>query len=267
MLRPTPVKQAAIELGLAVEQPPSLRDPDVQSRFADHAPDVVAVAAYGLILPREVLAIPALGCINVHASLLPRWRGAAPIQAAILAGDEITGVSIMQMEEGLDTGPYCLQVEVPAKGRPLAELTADLAEEGAAALIDALDHVARSSCTWTEQDEASATYAPKITREDVALTPELDASQALVRVLASSPQAPARLRVAGTGITVVEATISSDPLPPRHIACTKLGLILGFAAGTLALDRIRPDGKAEMNGCDWARGARLGQEAEWEADS
>ncbi|KAB2899909.1 MAG: methionyl-tRNA formyltransferase, partial [Dokdonella sp.] len=108
-LAASPVKQAALAAGLAVEQPETLRDADARARLAAHAPDLIVVVAYGLILPRAVLALPRLGCWNVHASLLPRWRGAAPIQRAILAGDAETGVDLMQMEAGLDTGPVLLE--------------------------------------------------------------------------------------------------------------------------------------------------------------
>ncbi len=128
--RPSPVKRAATELGLTVEQPASLRDPATQRALAAYAPDVCVVAAYGLILPPDVLAIPHQGCVNVHASLLPRWRGAAPVQRAILAGDAVTGVSIMRMEEGLDSGPYCVVETVEVGEKNADEVTRELATRG-----------------------------------------------------------------------------------------------------------------------------------------
>jgi len=123
----SPMKEQALAAGVPVEQPATLRDPEAVATLSSYAPDVIVVAAYGLILPPEVLAVPQHGCLNVHGSLLPRWRGAAPVQRAILAGDEVTGVSIMQMEEGLDTGPWCLQVSVPVDEKSADEPAVELA--------------------------------------------------------------------------------------------------------------------------------------------
>ena len=263
-LRPSPVKEAALELGLPVFQPKTLRESETQAQMKALAPDIVVVAAYGLILPPEVLGIPRFGCVNVHASLLPRWRGAAPIQRAILAGDEITGVSIMRMEEGLDTGPYCEVASTSVAEKDVEELTDELAVMGAKALLTALDTMMDGTCSWTEQDEHLVTYASKIGKDDVTLTPDLTVDEALRRTRASSPQAPARVLLSGRGATVVDAVSSDESLDAGSVACTKQALLIGFKDGALLAERVKPDGKNEMAGCDWARGARLGDAARWE---
>ena len=173
--RPSPVAEAADLLGIPVFKPVSLRTSEVQEHLASLRPDVIVVAAYGLILPTGVLGIPPLGCVNVHGSLLPRWRGAAPVQRAILAGDERTGVSIMRMEEGLDTGPYCAVDSTSVDEKNSEELTAELAIMGAALLISSLAAMDSAECVWCAQDDSLATYADKITRADVTLEPALDA--------------------------------------------------------------------------------------------
>ena len=263
-LIPSPVKQAAEELGVPVVEPGTLREPAAPRALADLRPDIIVVAAYGLILPKEVLEIPPMGCINIHASLLPRWRGAAPIQRAILAGDTVTGVSIMRMEEGLDTGPYCVTRTTEVADKTTTSLTDELAHLGAEALLEALALIALQRCEWTEQDDNAATYAPKIAKDDVALEPALSTSEALRRVRASSPQAPARFRTHGRTITVLSATLADRSIPQGSIECTKDDLFIGVANGTLRIGTIKPEGKAEMAGCDWARGSLQSGSATWD---
>src|SRR5437762_5884734 len=160
--QPSPVQVLAERHGIPVRHPPTLRDPEVQAEFAALGTDAAVVAAYGLILPPPILAAPRLGCLNVHASLLPRWRGAAPIQRAILAGDRVTGITIMQMEEGLDSGPILLQEAVPI-GRDAtgAGLSAELAVLGARLLAAALDAAAAGRFDPRPQPQAGVTYARK----------------------------------------------------------------------------------------------------------
>ena len=152
--RPSPVAEMAASLGIEVRQPATLRDETVQAELATLAPDLLVVAAYGLILPQAVLDAARLGAVNVHASLLPRWRGAAPIQRAILSGDADVGVSIMCMEAGLDTGPYCLQRQLAADDLDAVALTGTLADLGASALLDALPAIEDRTAAWTAQDES-----------------------------------------------------------------------------------------------------------------
>src|SRR5436853_5898476 len=162
-LQSSPVQLLAERIGLPVRSPVSLRDDAAQAEFAAIGADAAVVAAYGLILPPPVLAAPRLGCLNVHASLLPRWRGAAPIHRAILAGDRETGVTIMQMEAGLDTGPLLLQQAVPIGPRSTAgKLTEQLAALGAGLIIEALDGVAAATLVARAQPAEGVTYAPKL---------------------------------------------------------------------------------------------------------
>ena len=264
-LRPTPVKTAALELGLDVHSPSTLRDQAATRLVGDCDPDVVVVAAYGLILPQEVLDIPRLGCVNVHASLLPRWRGAAPVQRAILAGDQTTGVTIMKMEAGLDTGPTCLAIEQPIGDMDTPALTHALAELGATALLRALTHLTEGSCVWVTQDHTAATYADKIAKSDVSLAPAESAEIALRKVRASSPQAPARACVDGRTCTVLAAHLGAGGLLSGAVRCTKGTLELGFSDGSLVLDAVKPEGRGGMVGAEWARGCRFEADACWTA--
>jgi methionyl-tRNA formyltransferase len=260
---PSPVKQHAGELALPVRQPATLRDTSEQVHLADLAPDVVCVAAYGLILPPEILAVPRYGCINVHASLLPRYRGAAPVHRAILAGDEVTGVSIMLMEEGLDTGAYALQESVPIRGLTVEEATDLLAQVGGRALLEVLGGIAAGTVVWTPQNDALATYADKVTKADVALRPDLKVEEALRRILASTPSAASRACIEGRNVTLVRGS-HVELGPPAGIArVSRDALILGFADGGLSVDEIRPEGKGCMDGACFARGARFAGEVPW----
>ncbi|MBW6468462.1 MAG: methionyl-tRNA formyltransferase [Coriobacteriia bacterium] len=260
---PSPVKHLAAEHDIPVHQPVTLREPDEWERLAGLAPDVVCVAAYGLILPPEVLAVPRFGCINVHASLLPRYRGAAPVHRAILAGDERTGVSIMRMEEGLDTGPYARQDEADLDDLTVDEATDLLGELGAGALLSVLEQVEAGAVVWVEQDDSAATYADKISRDDVALHPGLTVSEALRRIRASSRSASSRVCVDGRNITLLRGSSVDSAPPPGTAAVTREALVLGFADGGVSVDEIRPEGKSCMDGACFARGARLAAEVIW----
>lgn len=196
-LVPSPVKEVAERRGLPVRTPRTLRDAAVLSELAAFAPDAICVAAYGAILPKEVLDLPPFGCLNVHGSLLPRWRGAAPIERAILAGDEEIGVCIMAMEEGLDTGDYCVCRSLPAGSRTAAELTEELAALGASALLTALAQAEGGNLRWVAQDEALVTYAEKIAKGELNLDPAESAVANDRRVRASGAAHPARAVVAG----------------------------------------------------------------------
>lgn len=267
--RPSAVSVVAEELALPIMRPVTLRDPEVLAGLRGFAADVIVVAAYGLILPADVLTAVPLGAINVHASLLPRWRGAAPIQRAILAGDANAGVSIMRMEQGLDTGPYCLQASTEVGDASSEELTARLARLGADALIEALRLIAAGEATWTLQDESLVTYAEKIRKSDVAVDPTLSASELLRRVRASSPAAPSRALIAGRSVTLlgVAAASRDETVAPEAVAVSKHGLLVGVSDGAVAVTRVKPDGKAEMDATAWARGVRDINERTWKASS
>jgi methionyl-tRNA formyltransferase len=264
-LKTSPVADAARDIGIPLRRPQTLRDPAEADVLRGLSPDIACVAAYGLILPTAILTVPRLGCLNVHASLLPRWRGAAPVQRAILAGDAHTGVTIMRMQEGLDTGPWCVRRPVAVGDRTTASLTAALAEAGAHALLDALALVEAGTAEWTAQDEALVTYAAKVTKDDVALMPDLTAECALRRVRASSAQAPARACVAGTDVTVTDFAPAAGRIPAGTIHVHKRALLLGFSDGSMEIRSLTPHGKAQMQGAAFARGARLATGETWGA--
>lgn len=268
----SPVKSAALELGLALEQPAGLRGADARARLAAYRPDVVAVAAYGLLLPPDVLALPAAGCINVHASLLPRWRGAAPVQRALLAGDAETGVSIMQMDEGLDTGAVLLARSLPiAPGDTAGALTARLARLGAQALGEALAGLERGALAPRPQDDAAATLAPRVRKEEAVIDWREDARRLERMVRAFDPWPVActfadgvRLRVLGAEALPGGRPPRSAPPPGTVLAAGAGGIEVQAGAGRLRLLRLqRPGGRAMsarefLNGRLLAPGQRLG---------
>ena len=270
-LVPSPVKARALELGLDVFETSRMTD-EAKAALAAAAPDVICVVAYGCILPDDVLAAAPLGAVNVHASLLPRWRGAAPIQRSILAGDAQTGVSIMRVAHELDAGAWCAQVAVEIGEKSAAELTAELAAAGAAALVDVLPRLADGTVEWHEQDPAGVTVAAKVKKDEMRLDPEAPASVNARRVQASGDTAPARASVAGRGVRVMGARVSdandaqvadvAAGLPTGAVAVCHKRVLLGCADGTLELLSVKPDGKKEMDACAWAAGLR--GELAWE---
>ncbi|MDB5670232.1 MAG: methionyl-tRNA formyltransferase [Alphaproteobacteria bacterium] len=206
-LRPSPVQQAAEAAGIAVRTPLTLRDPEAQAAFASLDLDAAVVAAYGLILPQAILDAPRLGCLNVHASLLPRWRGAAPIQRAILAGDPTTGVTIMQMERGLDTGPMLAVAETPIDGKTAGELTEELAVIGANLMSDVLETLAGLEAE--PQPEEGITYAAKIDKAEARLDFALAAIEVERRIRAFNPIPGAYFEHQGERIKIHSAMISN----------------------------------------------------------
>lgn len=268
-LVPSPVKEVAERRGLPVRTPRTLRDAAVLSELAAFAPDVICVAAYGAILPKDVLDLPPFGCLNVHGSLLPRWRGAAPIERAILAGDEEIGVCIMAMEEGLDTGDYCVCRSLPAGSRTVAELTEELAALGASALLTALAQAEGGNLRWVAQDEALVTYAEKIAKGELNLDPAESAVANDRRVRASGAAHPARAVVAGRPLTVLAARVADDAPADRlgsgAAALIANRLLLGCAEGVLEVTEVKPDGKRAMDARSFAAGvpALRGEEGTW----
>jgi len=202
----TPVKERASALGLEVAEPESLRDPSWLATLAAIRPDIVVVVAFGQILPPSVLELPARGAVNVHASLLPRWRGAAPIARAILAGDTVTGVTTMQMDRGLDTGPILLERRSDIDpGETAGELTARLAVLGADLLIETLDALERGTVTPRPQDAARATWAPPLRREDARIDWSEDAAAIAARVRGCLPWPVAEAGLRGGRVQILAA--------------------------------------------------------------
>lgn len=256
------VKRMAERLGLPVRTPRTLRDEGVQRELAALAPDVVCVAAYGAILPKAVLDIPRFGCLNVHASLLPRWRGAAPVERAILAGDTEAGVCVMRMEEGLDTGAFCVCRTAHIEDKGVVELTDELANLGSHALLTALVLVQRGAIDWTEQDSEQATYASKIEKGELFLRPDDTAQQAARKVRASRATHPARAMIAGRPVTVTELCTAEGLPGGAHAADAAAGrvryeghrLFLGVKDGYVEVLALKPDGKQAMDARSFAVG-------------
>jgi len=251
------VAQAAERLGLRLFKPATLRDPAAIAALREAAPDVIVVAAYGLILPREVLDIPASGCINIHASLLPRWRGAAPIQRALLAGDARTGITLMRMDAGLDTGPILAMREVPIGGRDTAaSLTASLSELGAQAIVDALAKI--RSLRAVPQDESRATYAAKIAKSEARIDwnrPALDIDRA---IRAFNPVPGAESRLGGETLKIWEASPAAGTGRPGEVLDAEAGrFVVGCAHGALELRVVQRAGGKRLQAADFLRGTPL----------
>ena len=270
-LVPSPVKARALELGLPVFETKSLRGPEAQERLREANADVFCVAAYGAILPPEVLEMPPLGCLNVHASLLPAGRGAAPMQRDLLEGRPRLGYSIMRIEEGLDTGPYCLQGSVEVGERVYGEVSAELSALGGEALVQVLRTLACGGDPgWVEQDDALATHADKLSKAEVLLSPTEDAAANMRRVQASSDAAPARAVVAGRPLRVMRAhvpgpgEVAGESPQAGEVAVAQRRLFIGCADGPLELLEVKPDGKRAMAAAEFAAGIHS-DDAHWEA--
>lgn len=248
-LKASPVKQLALDHRLPVYQPHSLRTPEATADLAELQPDLMVVAAYGLILPKAVLDIPRLGCLNVHASLLPRWRGAAPIQRAILAGDRETGITIMQMEEGLDTGPMRYRVHCPISANDTAASLHDrLALLGGEALVAALELLEENALPSEPQDEADATYAIKLSKEEARLDWSRPASELARAIRAYNPVPIAFTILGGQTVRVWEASTLEETTtapPGMIIAADRNGLRVSAGDGSvLQLETLQlPGGK------------------------
>ena len=263
---PSLVKALALKLGIPTYTPRSfykykedntlelderglrVLDEEILSTIRSYEPDLIVVAAYGIILPQEVLDIPRHGSIGIHGSLLPRWRGAAPIQRALMAGDERVGISIMQMERGLDTGPYGLQDSTSAAGKSYQQLIVELGEMGARLLMANLDAIESGDIEWIQQDESLVTYAEKVMKGSVDLDAELTVAENLGRVLASTHHARCRSEFHGRHVMIIEAR-------PTTTLSSK-GLFFACSDGSIEITKLKPDGKREMTGSAFLAGLR-----------
>ncbi|MCL6742815.1 methionyl-tRNA formyltransferase [Kosakonia sp. R1.Fl] len=253
-LMPSPVKVLAEEKGLPVFQPASLRAEENQQLVANLNADVMVVVAYGLILPKAVLVMPRLGCINVHGSLLPRWRGAAPIQRSLWAGDAETGVTIMQMDVGLDTGDMLFKLACPITDEDTSATLYDkLAELGPQGLIATLQQLAQGTTQPQVQDEAQVTYAEKLSKEEARLDWSLSATQLERCIRAFNPWPMSWFVVDEQPVKVWKASvIPSKPTdkPGTIVEVSKAGIQVATADGILNLESLQPAGKKAMSAQD-----------------
>jgi len=253
-LMPSPVKVLAEEHGLPVFQPASLRPQENQQLVADLNADVMVVVAYGLILPKAVLDMPRLGCINVHGSLLPRWRGAAPIQRSLWAGDADTGVTIMQMDVGLDTGDMLYKLSCPITDEDTSATLYDkLAELGPKGLIDTLQQLADNRVQPEVQDEALVTYAEKLSKEEARLDWSLPAAQLERSIRAFNPWPMSWLEIDGQPVKVWQASVIAGPVnaaPGTIVEANKQGIQVATVEGILNLESLQPAGKKAMSAQD-----------------
>ncbi|WP_304618721.1 methionyl-tRNA formyltransferase [Paracoccus sediminilitoris] len=250
--RPSPVHATALELGLPVFHPEKLRDPADQDRFAAHQADVAVVVAYGLILPQAVLDAPRLGCVNIHASLLPRWRGAAPIHRAILAGDAASGVAIMQMEAGLDTGPVLAETRTPIGPQDTtADLHDRLSDLGATLILDVLDRLPLAA---TPQPEEGVTYAAKIDKSEARIDWSRPASQVDRQIRGLSPFPGAWCQIDGERVKLLRSRLASGSGEPGQVLP---GFTIACGEGAIQVLTAQRSGKKPMAADDLLRGWQL----------
>lgn len=257
-LTPPPVKTAAQERDLPVIQPKKLSEPQVMAQLEEWAPDVIVVAAFGQILRAAVLELPEHGCVNVHASLLPRWRGAAPIQAAILHGDRQTGITIMKMDPGLDTGPILSQRALPIGPQETAgSLFERLARLGAELLVETLPAYLAGQITPRPQEDALATLAPRLQKEEGELDFQQTAEALARRVRAFNPWPGAYTYWEGQRLKIHQAHAAAESAAaPGETAVHAALPAIGTAQGLLVLEKLQPSGKQVMSGEEFLRGAR-----------
>jgi methionyl-tRNA formyltransferase len=259
-LAASPVKQRALAAGIPVLQPPSLRTPEAQAELAAAGADVFVVCAYGLILPPAVLDQPPLGCVNVHFSLLPAFRGAAPVAAAVLAGLPVSGVTIMQMDPGLDTGPILDAIEEPIRpDDDTGSLEARLAVAGAGLLVSVLDRLEAGTIEARPQDGSQATYAGKVTPGDARIDWGQPGPSIVDRVRAFSPRPGAWTTLDGRRLKVWRARVAEESgggAPGSFAGGSGGSLVVATGDGALTLEEVQPEGGRRMPGADFLRGRR-----------
>jgi len=256
-MTPPPVKALALELGLPIIQPGRMKEPGVFEQIQSWEPDLIVVAAFGQILRQHVLDLPRLGCINVHASLLPRWRGASPIYASVLAGDITTGVTIMKMDAGIDTGDILTQQSMVIQSDDTTEtLSNRLADLGAALLIETLPEYIDGRIRPKPQDELIATYAPMLKKEDGLLDFSKPAETLERQVRACQPWPGAYLEWKGELIKVSKAAVLPQSIAVGSRTIHKKLPVIGTASGGLVLLEVQPPGKRPMSGRDFLNGTR-----------
>ncbi len=254
----SPVGRLADEYGIPVLAPRRPSEPDFVAALTELAPDCCPVVAYGALLPQRVLDIPAYGWVNLHFSLLPAWRGAAPVQAAVLAGDEITGASTFLIEAGLDTGPvYGVVTERIGVGDTAGALLDRLSLSGAHLLESTLDGIEDGSVQAVPQAVEGVSYAPKIEAAEGHIRWDQPALAVSRRIRAVTPAPGAWTEIEGKRVKLGPVELVEDQLPQRVIEVRKSGVYIGTATTAVRLDQVQPQGKRMMRALDWARGARL----------
>ncbi|MGB7408159.1 MAG: methionyl-tRNA formyltransferase [Pontixanthobacter sp.] len=252
-VQPSAVQTEAEILGIEVRCPTSLKSDEAREAFAALEPDIAVVAAYGMILPQVILDIPVHGCLNVHASILPRWRGAAPIHRAIMAGDPVTGVTIMQMEAGLDTGPMLATVRCPIEDKTTGELTAELAELGAQLMVGTVREL--KNHRPLAQDDEEATHAPKIDKAEARIDWSEDAAAIERKVRGLAPFPGAWFELNGDRVKVLKAEIVDGDGPAGTVLDDRLTVACGEKS--LRLLRVQKAGKPAMEAEEFLRGVSV----------
>ena len=262
VMAPTPVKALALEHGIPVYTPKTLRDGEFQNILSEISPDLIAVVAYGKILPAEVIDFPKHGCINVHVSLLPKYRGAAPMQRAIMEGESETGVTIMYMDEGLDTGDIICSESFPISAEDDFESIHDRsAEVGARLLSETVDAISENRATRTKQDSTLATYAKKVEKEDAKIDFTLDAKKldCIIRGVTPIPGAFAYLN--GKMLKICkEIPVSASGAPGEVIEVSASGegsITIACGVGAIRVTAVIPEGKGKMSAGDFVRGRKI----------
>jgi len=255
---PSAVAQLADERGIETLKPATLRDGDAGERLSALAPDCCAVVAYGLLVPSDLLALPQHGWINVHYSLLPRWRGAAPVQRAIMAGDEVTGVSVFRLVDELDAGPVLAHVSEPVRDRDAGQLLGALQVIGTDALIASLSALEQGTASARTQPSEGVTYAPKLTVDDARLDWTRPAAELLRVIRGCNPTPVAWTVVDGERFRVLQAAaIAPAGLGPGEVVVDRRSVVVGTGDGDgIALVTVQPQGRRPMPAADWGRGLR-----------
>jgi methionyl-tRNA formyltransferase len=254
------IKSLAQQRKFSLSQPYSLKQAELHAQLEATDTDIMVVAAYGLILPPTVLNIPRFGCLNIHASLLPRWRGAAPIQRAILAGDRETGITIMQMDQGLDTGAILLQRRIAIAQDDTAQTLHDkLALMGALCIVQALTYLQQGKISATPQHEAAARYAPKLEKEEAEIDWRCSAESIGRAVRAFNPRPGAHSRVRGISMKIWQASVATDVVgrPGEIVAIRRDGIVVGCGSGSLVLEIVQKSGGKKLTAAQFLSGHSL----------
>lgn len=265
-IAPTPVKEIALASGIEVLQPEKLDEPNFRDQLETLVPEAIVVAAYGRLIPKWMLDLPPFGCLNVHASLLPKYRGAAPIRRALMNGESETGVTIMLVEEELDAGPVFKTVHVTIDQNDDAQtLGIKLAKAGAAAMLEVLDGLERRHLKPVQQDHSQASYADKIDKSEYWLDWNSPVVELANKIRALAPAPGARTRLNGNVLKILTARIGSKltGLPPGSIECSGTSLNVAAHGASLEIIELQPENRSRMSAAAWVRGIRLDKGAKF----